>query len=270
MWFATTSELVYLQLQLWSQKTRIDSGVIPLCLWPNNPRQSRMLSNFCEPCGLLYTTLVSQQLNQAETAEQSLLWFHWIEACAQCLVHCSINQGRVTVLQLDRRITKGIFPAIDCPRVEYLPRSGFKQYGSGSVWRGEGCLNQGARVKASEWNQIFEALGLRRNSILFGCIMSSHVGVSAAEQHIGRFEQASFRTPMPRAKDPLSILRSEHSDCNRKNKPRLITRSEILLIEVMKKLMKPSNVASMCSPSSCRPARSEAPPCFPRQSLTDK
>jgi hypothetical protein len=188
MWFATTSELVYLQLQLWSQKTRIDSGVIPLCLWPNNPRQSRMLSNFCEPCGLLYTTLVSQQLNQAETAEQSLLWFHWIEACAQCLVHCSINQGRVTVLQLDRRITKGIFPAIDCPRVEYLPRSGFKQYGSGSVWRGEGCLNQGARVKASEWNQIFEALGLRRNSILFGCIMSTHGGVSAAEQHIGRFE----------------------------------------------------------------------------------
>jgi hypothetical protein len=99
-----------------------------------------------------------------------------------------INQGRATVLQLDRRITKGILPAIDCPRVKYLSRSGFKQYGSGSVWRGEGCRNQGARVKAFEWNRICEALGLRRNSILFGCIMSTHGGVSAAEQHIGRFE----------------------------------------------------------------------------------
>jgi hypothetical protein len=43
------------------------------------------------------------------------------------------------VLQLDRRIVKVIFPSIDHPRVESLPRSGFKQYGSGNAWRGKGC-----------------------------------------------------------------------------------------------------------------------------------
>jgi hypothetical protein len=75
--------------------------------------------------------------------------------------------------------------------------------------------------------------------------MSSRGGVSAAERQIERFEQASFRTPMPKAKDQSSILQSEHGDCNRTIQPRLTTRSEISLIEDMKKLMKPSNVASM-------------------------